>query len=645
MSQVRGRARAVLATLVITATATATLPPVPAGAAATTAPRRVVALPWAVATSLVVEPGSGLVAVGGDSGVSIHGPAGDLLGTVPGVDRPTDLAVAGGFVYALDAAAAEVQRIDPVARRTTATWPLGSGTTFGGLGAAGGRLWTTGRPAGGAGSGRLWAVDPSTGAVTPSAATALAGADADVVGVPSSDRLVVTRSDGIELFALAGTSVEPVAAADRDGDVVVDVAVSPDESRLMALTSQGDVDEWGVSDLEPVPPTYPRTLTGVSLATAATGPEGGVVAVAAAGSGVAPDVAIYREGATTARVEATGGSPTHVLEVGLLALAPGGARLYGVRDDWGAPADLVVWDVGPTVAHVAPRVVASRGGGRVTVHGTGLSDVAVRVGAKATTSATGTTTARTVTVASLPTGAASVEASNPLGVSARSPLPVVVRDLGPFRDSAGFSDRQRRDFLGRAETAAEALAVDAALATGGSLGSLPADLARAPAWAGDRAPLIRLYQAVFLRPPDTAGLAYWQGEVRRGRSLTQVATAMAAAPEFRTRYGTLGDAAFVDRIYRNVLGRAADAAGRRYWLGVLAGGKPRGTVVLSFAQSPEYTTRMALQVDVTNLYLGMLRRAPTPAQLAASLATAAAASLQEVAVALAATIEYRDRVG
>lgn len=75
----------------------------------------------------------------------------------------------------------------------------------------------------------------------------------------------------------------------------------------------------------------------------------------------------------------------------------------------------------------------------------------------------------------------------------------------------------------------------------------------------------RLYRAMFGRPADRAGLLYWVGQRYRGQSGEQVAYWMGQGAEFHAIYDRLDDGSFVDAVYRNLLGRAADPAGRAYW--------------------------------------------------------------------------------
>lgn len=82
-------------------------------------------------------------------------------------------------------------------------------------------------------------------------------------------------------------------------------------------------------------------------------------------------------------------------------------------------------------------------------------------------------------------------------------------------------------------------------------------------------------------------------------------------------YGALTDARFVDRVYRNVLGRAPDAAGLGFWTQQLeSGARTRGQVMTGFSESAEYRAEIGSEIYVTMMYLGMLRRSPDAAGFA-----------------------------
>jgi hypothetical protein len=100
----------------------------------------------------------------------------------------------------------------------------------------------------------------------------------------------------------------------------------------------------------------------------------------------------------------------------------------------------------------------------------------------------------------------------------------------------------------------------------------------------------RLYRAYFLRTASPTEIDYWNTQLRNGWTLNQISQYFASSDEFRTRYGTLGDAAFVDLVYRNVLGRAPEPSGLFYWATLLANGTTRGDVMTGFSDSAEYKT-------------------------------------------------------
>lgn len=138
----------------------------------------------------------------------------------------------------------------------------------------------------------------------------------------------------------------------------------------------------------------------------------------------------------------------------------------------------------------------------------------------------------------------------------------------------------------------------------------------------------RLYQATLDRTPDTAGQNAWTGRlVQETQTLQQVAAGFVGSLEFERVYGSLGNAAFVELLYQNVLGRAADAGGLAGWTGLLAGGTSRAQVVTGFSESAEFRTATNAEAvkftserdpaswsdDIFRLYTATLDRAPDAA--------------------------------
>lgn len=135
---------------------------------------------------------------------------------------------------------------------------------------------------------------------------------------------------------------------------------------------------------------------------------------------------------------------------------------------------------------------------------------------------------------------------------------------------------------------------------------------------------LRLYQATLGRDPDPIGLGFWTGALETGTiTLAEAAQGFVGSVEFQARYGVPDSAGFVDLLYRNVLGRAADAEGHAHWTGGLdSGALTRVQVVLGFSDSAELKAATASDysagvwaadpaaVDVMRYYETVLDRLP-----------------------------------
>lgn len=191
-------------------------------------------------------------------------------------------------------------------------------------------------------------------------------------------------------------------------------------------------------------------------------------------------------------------------------------------------------------------------------------------------------------------------------------------DIAPFGSAKAFAKQQLLDFGGAVPSSA---ALDAAVTTVTSGAQSPDGLvlaqARSATWTAKRSPLIRLYWAFFLRAPDPSGMTYWTNQLTNGKTLAQVAAKFAQSSEFQTKYGSKTNEQFVTLIYQNIFEREPDPAGLAYWTGKLdAGTKTRGDVMTNFSESSEGKRFLAPQVDTINVWLGMLRTMPPKAELA-----------------------------
>ena len=98
-----------------------------------------------------------------------------------------------------------------------------------------------------------------------------------------------------------------------------------------------------------------------------------------------------------------------------------------------------------------------------------------------------------------------------------------------------------------------------------------AGIVQASESAPSREEVAKLYVATFDRAPDAAGLEYWVE--KSGLTLSQIARSFFDQPETKARYpkGT-APADFVKSVYENLFDREPDAAGLEYWVGELKNG-------------------------------------------------------------------------
>jgi hypothetical protein len=118
-----------------------------------------------------------------------------------------------------------------------------------------------------------------------------------------------------------------------------------------------------------------------------------------------------------------------------------------------------------------------------------------------------------------------------------------------------------------------------------------ADLAFLNATPAQLTELALLYHAAFGRAPDLPGFNFW---LHTGMTVADIARDFVKSSEWQSSgLDQVSDQAFVQHLYQQVLGRAADADGQANWLARLAGtdGQPassRAEVLLGFAESAEH---------------------------------------------------------
>ncbi|GAA0603310.1 hypothetical protein GCM10009416_46220 [Craurococcus roseus] len=118
------------------------------------------------------------------------------------------------------------------------------------------------------------------------------------------------------------------------------------------------------------------------------------------------------------------------------------------------------------------------------------------------------------------------------------------------------------------------------------------------------AKVARLYDAALDRSPDRGGFEFWVNALGKGEALSSLASGFLASEEFAARFGaSADDAAFVERLYQNVLGRSGEAEGRAFWCDSLGKGGARAEVLAAFSESAEH---VALTADLHGEGAGLL---------------------------------------
>jgi hypothetical protein len=106
---------------------------------------------------------------------------------------------------------------------------------------------------------------------------------------------------------------------------------------------------------------------------------------------------------------------------------------------------------------------------------------------------------------------------------------------------------------------------------------------------GSGAQVNRLYEAVLSREADAIGHNDWVRALESGSmTLHQAAAGFVNSEEFELRFGGIHSPNFVENLYNNVLGRASDAEGAKYWAARIAAGDAPADLVLGFTESTEF---------------------------------------------------------
>jgi hypothetical protein len=210
-------------------------------------------------------------------------------------------------------------------------------------------------------------------------------------------------------------------------------------------------------------------------------------------------------------------------------------------------------------------------------------------------------------------------------------VPLQVEELEDRRllSSDGFVTGLYNAILHRAPSPAEVNGWVTAMHSGAS----PEQVALAFTTSAERlSNVIRADYEIFLgRQPALAEVSAWLGQLQTGQNEKQVEAAILASDEFFTRHGA-STVPWLNGIYQDVLGRAADAAGLNLFSQQIQDRVPRESVAGEIVTSLEADARL-----VTAAYHDLFQRNPdsgglsawvaalqgglTPAQLLAVLAS------------------------
>ena len=123
-----------------------------------------------------------------------------------------------------------------------------------------------------------------------------------------------------------------------------------------------------------------------------------------------------------------------------------------------------------------------------------------------------------------------------------------------------------------------------------------------PTDAALRSYVTRVYQDLFGRLPDPAGLQGWTAALSRGTPRVAVANAITSSTEYRS--------GLISGVYREFLGREADPEGMAGWLAAMGRGLTIQGLEMGFLASPEYYLQSGSTDDgwVRRLYQHVLNR-------------------------------------
>lgn len=212
----------------------------------------------------------------------------------------------------------------------------------------------------------------------------------------------------------------------------------------------------------------------------------------------------------------------------------------------------------------------------------------------------------------------------------------------PFECPAAFVRQQYQDILGRQPDAAGTSYWTSRLHVGTAGSTVIRSLIGSNEFGRVVSPIVRGYLAIHgTFPPDAALVRHAVAAYRQGTTAGAITQGFADAPAIED----LSDRAFVTAVYRNVYRRSPSTSELNADVALLGSGETRGNLASSHAESTSGTAKLAGEVTVAMVYLGMLGRSPDPSGWSFWVPRARTSSTDSLVTGFQRSSEYARRVG
>jgi uncharacterized repeat protein (TIGR01451 family) len=163
------------------------------------------------------------------------------------------------------------------------------------------------------------------------------------------------------------------------------------------------------------------------------------------------------------------------------------------------------------------------------------------------------------------------------------PVPSAAGAVPDLQNATSFVDNLYKAVLNRAAAPGEADPWVAALEAGASRQAVIQQFWNSPEHLGLE--VDQVYTQILHRAADQAGRAWWVNYLMQGHGENEIELALLGSSEYVAAHSS--PSSFLQGLYNDVLGRAADAPGFAAWLQALQGGANRALVAQAFVNSAE----------------------------------------------------------